>query len=149
MLVALLIAGGCALLQRPRLLQASAPQSLRLAASPLAQVPAAAPAPAAAQPPASSGKKGKGRLNIRIDDDWYDLTNWRAAHPAGTHWIDAYNNSDATEVTTSYLHVAARQFMYGPHCDLGATWHDGPRIYRAGWVLQHFLGGRGAAPKAA
>lgn len=45
------------------------------------------------------------RLNVRIDDEWYDLTNWRAAHPAGTHWIDAYNNTDATEV------------MYGFHSD--------------------------------
>ena len=45
------------------------------------------------------------KLQIRIDDDWYDLTNWRAAHPAGSHWIDAYNNSDATEV------------MYGFHSD--------------------------------
>ena len=45
-------------------------------------------------------KKGKGRLNIRIDDEWYDMTNWRAAHPAGAHWIDAYKNSDATEVRT-------------------------------------------------
>ena len=42
-------------------------------------------------------KKTKERLNIRIDDQWYDLTNWRAAHPAGAHWIDAYKNSDATE----------------------------------------------------
>ena len=53
----------------------------------------------------SLAKRRKGRLNIRIDDEWYDLTNWRAAHPAGTHWIDAYNNSDATEV------------MYGFHSD--------------------------------
>lgn len=50
-------------------------------------------------------KKNQNRLNIRIDDEWYDLTNWRAAHPAGSHWIDAYNNSDATEV------------MYGFHSD--------------------------------
>lgn len=49
--------------------------------------------------------KKTNRLNIRIDDEWYDLTNWRVAHPAGTHWIDAYNNSDATEV------------MYGFHSD--------------------------------
>ena len=42
---------------------------------------------------------------MRIDDEWYDLTSWRAAHPAGTHWIDAYNNTDATEV------------MYGFHSD--------------------------------
>lgn len=52
-------------------------------------------------------KSIKGRLNVRIDDEWYDLTNWRAAHPAGAHWIDAYNNSDATEV------------MYGFHSDRG------------------------------
>ena len=45
------------------------------------------------------------RVAVRIDDNWYDLTAWRAAHPAGTHWIDAYNNSDATEV------------MYGFHSD--------------------------------
>ena len=40
----------------------------------------------------------QGRLNVRIDDAWYDLTNWRKAHPAGSHWIDAYNNTDCTEV---------------------------------------------------
>mmetsp|Transcript_16921 Transcript_16921/g.28174 ORF Transcript_16921/g.28174 Transcript_16921/m.28174 type:complete len:459 (+) Transcript_16921:38-1414(+) len=43
-------------------------------------------------------KVRQSRLNVRIDDKWYDLTEWRVAHPAGTHWIDAYNNSDATEV---------------------------------------------------
>ena len=40
----------------------------------------------------------KDRLHVRIDDEWYDLTNWRMAHPAGAHWIDAYKNADATEV---------------------------------------------------
>jgi len=59
--------------------------------------PSAAPARVKAPP--------KDRLNIRIDDEWYDLTNWRAAHPAGAHWIDAYKNEDATEV------------MYGFHSD--------------------------------
>ena len=49
--------------------------------------------------------KKKQRLNVRIDDEWYDLTNWRAAHPAGAHWIDAYKDADATEV------------MYGFHSD--------------------------------
>ena len=44
---------------------------------------------------------------MRIDDEWYDLTEWKAAHPAGTHWIEAYNNSDATEV------------MYGFHSHQG------------------------------
>jgi len=55
--------------------------------------------------PGKATRPKRGRLNVRIDDAWYDLTNWRAAHPAGTHWIDAYNNSDATEV------------MYGFHSD--------------------------------
>merc|ERR1719258_960228 len=47
------------------------------------------------------------KLHVRIDDEWYDLTNWRMAHPAGAHWIDAYKDSDATEV------------MYGFHSDKG------------------------------
>lgn len=49
----------------------------------------------------------KDRLHVRIDDEWYDLTNWRMAHPAGAHWIDAYKDADATEV------------MYGFHSDKG------------------------------
>ena len=52
-------------------------------------------------------QKTKDRLHVRIDDEWYDLTNWRMAHPAGAHWIDAYKDSDATEV------------MYGFHSDKG------------------------------
>ena len=28
----------------------------------------------------------------------YDLSRWRKAHPAGTHWIDLYKDRDATEV---------------------------------------------------
>ena len=51
----------------------------------------------------------KERLHVRIDDEWYDLTNWRMAHPAGAHWIDAYKDSDATEV------------MYGFHSDKGMS----------------------------
>jgi len=39
-------------------------------------------------------------LNVRIDGVWRDLTGWRAAHPAGTHWIDGYADADATEVMT-------------------------------------------------
>ena len=45
------------------------------------------------------------QLRVRIDDDWYDLSRWRKAHPAGTHWIDLYKDRDATEV------------MYGFHSD--------------------------------
>ena len=56
---------------------------------------AIAPAP---EEVAAPRKAAKERLNIRIDDEWYDLTNWRVAHPAGAHWIDAYKGADATEV---------------------------------------------------
>merc|ERR1719217_710854 len=52
-------------------------------------------------------RRTRDKLHIRIDDEWYDLTNWRMAHPAGAHWIDAYNGKDATEV------------MYGFHSDKG------------------------------
>ncbi len=67
--------------------------------------PASLQLPVAEPEAAVPRKRQRERLNIRIDDDWYDLTNWRAAHPAGAHWIDAYKNSDATEV------------MYGFHSD--------------------------------
>lgn len=45
------------------------------------------------------------QLRVRIDNEWYDLSRWRKAHPAGTHWIDLYKDRDATEV------------MYGFHSD--------------------------------
>eukprot|EP00310_Coccolithus_braarudii_P001352 CAMPEP_0183359080 /NCGR_PEP_ID=MMETSP0164_2-20130417/51129_1 /TAXON_ID=221442 /ORGANISM="Coccolithus pelagicus ssp braarudi, Strain PLY182g" /LENGTH=449 /DNA_ID=CAMNT_0025533109 /DNA_START=30 /DNA_END=1379 /DNA_ORIENTATION=+ len=51
---------------------------------------------------ASQARKKQERLHVRIDDQWYDLTNWRAAHPAGVHWIDAYKNKDATEVMYAF-----------------------------------------------
>ena len=62
---------------------------------------------AAAENSRPNSRQQKGRLNVRIDDVWYDLTGWRAAHPAGTHWIDAYNNSDATEVMWGFHSDAA------------------------------------------
>jgi cytochrome b involved in lipid metabolism len=68
-----------------------------------AHVRAIATSPEAEEAPPQQQQKD--RLNIRIDDEWYDLTNWRMAHPAGAHWIDAYKNQDATEV------------MYGFHSD--------------------------------
>jgi fatty acid desaturase len=80
----------------------------RLAARRLAPaVTAIATSPEKVDGGSSAARRSRGRLNVRIDDKWYDLTNWRAAHPAGAHWIDAYNNSDATEV------------MYGFHSDEG------------------------------
>lgn len=53
----------------------------------------------------------EGKLNVRINDEWYDLTRWRIAHPAGTHWIDAFNNSDATEVMWGFHSDAAIRMM--------------------------------------
>ena len=41
-------------------------------------------------------------LNVRIDDKWYDLTRWRAAHPSGPHWIDGFDGCDATEVMYAF-----------------------------------------------
>ena len=40
------------------------------------------------------------QLRVRIDDVWYDLSRWRKAHPAGTHWIDLYK--DQVRVSTPY-----------------------------------------------
>jgi len=94
LLVALVLGCTHAMIRAPGL-RAPRMQSRRNA--PVAQQPGVALGQRAASP----GKK-TGRLNIRIDDDWYDLTNWRVAHPAGTHWIDAYNNSDATEVMYAF-----------------------------------------------
>jgi fatty acid desaturase len=54
-------------------------------------------------------QKTRERLVVRIDDRWVDLTGWRKAHPAGSHWIDVYKNSDATEV------------MYGFHSDMAMS----------------------------
>lgn len=51
--------------------------------------------------PVSGGRK-KDRLVCRIDDKWVDLTNWRRAHPAGSHWIDAFDQRDATEVMHAF-----------------------------------------------
>ena len=43
-------------------------------------------------------KAKRDRLVCRIDDRWVDLTGWRNAHPAGSHWIDHFDKADATEV---------------------------------------------------
>lgn len=41
-------------------------------------------------------------LDVRIHNTWYDLSGWRKAHPAGTHWIDWYDGRDATEVMDGF-----------------------------------------------
>lgn len=41
-------------------------------------------------------------LPVRIDDEWYDLGAWRAAHPGGVHWIDGFAGRDATDVMQAF-----------------------------------------------
>jgi len=50
-------------------------------------------------------------LDVRIHGDWYDLTGWRKAHPAGAHWIDWYDGRDATEVMDAF-HSEKGRSMY-------------------------------------
>ena len=44
---------------------------------------------------------------MRIGSTWYDLQRWRAAHPAGTHWIDGFRGRDATDVFEAFHSDAA------------------------------------------
>jgi len=50
-------------------------------------------------------------LDVRIHGEWYDLSGWRKAHPAGEHWIDWYDGRDATEVMDGFHSDKARK-MY-------------------------------------
>jgi acyl-lipid Delta6-acetylenase / acyl-lipid (9-3)-desaturase len=50
-------------------------------------------------------------LDVRIHNKWYDLSGWRSAHPAGTHWIDWYDGRDATEVMDGFHSEKGRK-MY-------------------------------------
>jgi len=48
-------------------------------------------------------------LDVRIHGEWYDLSGWRKAHPAGAHWIDWYDGRDATEVMDGFHSDKARK----------------------------------------
>lgn len=50
-------------------------------------------------------------LDVRIHGDWYDVSGWRKAHPAGDHWIDWYDGRDATEVMDGF-HSEKAKLMY-------------------------------------
>lgn len=50
-------------------------------------------------------------LDIRIHGQWYDLSGWRKAHPAGSHWIDWYDGRDATEVMDGFHSEKARKMF--------------------------------------
>ena len=51
---------------------------------------------------AGSAVQPRTPLVIRYHDDWYDMSGWRVAHPAGTHWIDGFRDADATEVIDAF-----------------------------------------------
>lgn len=47
-------------------------------------------------------------LDVRIHNQWYNLSGWRKAHPAGAHWIDWFDGRDATEVMDAFHSEKAR-----------------------------------------
>jgi len=58
--------------------------------------------------PACDDTSCRTSLDVRIHDTWYDLSGWRKAHPAGSHWIDWYDGRDATEVMDAFHSEKAR-----------------------------------------
>mmetsp|Transcript_24708 Transcript_24708/g.36640 ORF Transcript_24708/g.36640 Transcript_24708/m.36640 type:complete len:476 (+) Transcript_24708:104-1531(+) len=63
------------------------------------------------QVPACDEEQCRTTLDVRIHGEWYDLSGWRKAHPAGAHWIDWYDGRDATEVMDAFHSEKGRQ-MY-------------------------------------
>lgn len=61
--------------------------------------------------PACDEETCRTSLDVRIHGEWYDLTGWRKAHPAGDHWIDWYDGRDATEVMDAF-HSDKGRAMY-------------------------------------
>jgi len=58
--------------------------------------------------PACDDEVCRTSLDVRIHGEWYDLSGWRKAHPAGSHWIDWYDGRDATEVMDAFHSEKAR-----------------------------------------
>lgn len=50
-------------------------------------------------------------LMIRYHDEWYDMSRWRVAHPAGAHWIDGFRGADATEVIDAFHSDEGRSIL--------------------------------------
>mmetsp|Transcript_3948 Transcript_3948/g.5079 ORF Transcript_3948/g.5079 Transcript_3948/m.5079 type:complete len:446 (+) Transcript_3948:180-1517(+) len=62
--------------------------------------------------------KKPGRLHVAIGDVWYDMTGWRKAHPGGEHWIDMYDERDATDIMTAFhSDEALKMFQKFPKVD--------------------------------
>lgn len=47
--------------------------------------------------------------NIRYRGTWYDVTKWRRAHSAGAHWLDWFDQRDATEIIDGLHSTHSRQ----------------------------------------
>jgi len=58
--------------------------------------------------PACDETQCRTSLDVRIHGNWFDLSGWRKAHPAGSHWIDWYDGRDATEVMDAFHSAKAR-----------------------------------------
>jgi len=67
-------------------------------------------------------KECRTSLDVRIHGEWYNLSGWRKAHPAGAHWIDWFDGRDATEVMDAFHSEKARG-MYArlPKSDPGVA----------------------------
>ena len=61
--------------------------------------------------PACDQEQCRTSLDVRIHGKWYDLSGWRKAHPAGTHWIDWYDGRDATEVMDAFHSEKGRKMV--------------------------------------
>ncbi|KAL7469624.1 hypothetical protein ACHAXS_009886 [Conticribra weissflogii] len=61
--------------------------------------------------PACDEQDCRTSLDVRLHGQWYDLSGWRKAHPAGAHWIDWYDGRDATDVMDAFHSNKARN-MY-------------------------------------
>jgi hypothetical protein len=49
-------------------------------------------------------------VNFRYRGSWYDVTKWRKAHSAGSHWLDWFDGRDATEIIDA-LHSTHSRVM--------------------------------------
>jgi len=67
--------------------------------------PIAPPAPIT---PDKEAPKETRKIRVRIDNVWYDMSGWAAAHPGGARWIRWFDGRDATAVFYA-LH------SYGPN----------------------------------
>jgi len=63
------------------------------------------------QKAASSNDDTHKQLNIRYHGEWYDMTRWRTAHPAGTHWIDWFDQRDGTDIIDGLHDPKARMML--------------------------------------